>query len=353
MNGKEQRIAKLNATQQQRKQECIYRTDKAISTLLQNNERVSFGAIARIANVSVSYLYKYPEIKERIQDIRNQQVKNARKLTRPQTASEKSKQVFIKELRSRINTLEWEKKELKKQNEKMTGKLYSIGTKLDLFDRVNSQAIRQASEIKQLKLDLEQTRNALKVCKSNLIENNKKVTLIKQKFQQLNVDSPASLPNNAKEFIDNSRMLELKEDYNTVEIFQKQNEKLSLEIERLIQENVDLKNKLARNTLKSNNKVTQKKRPNIPVPDSVKNELKELDIKINSTLRRLVCSNPEDIVLKSIYALKYAILNNKVKNPSGFLVKAIKYRWEAPDNASKERMTTTQQESECEFPSML
>ncbi|MCJ8282944.1 MAG: hypothetical protein MJK14_24865, partial [Rivularia sp. ALOHA_DT_140] len=217
----------------------------------------------------------------------------------------------------------------------------------------NSQAIRQASEIKQLKLDLEQTRNALKVCKSNLIENNKKVTLIKQKFQQPNVDSPASLPNNAKEFVDHGRMIEIKEDYNTVEIFQKQNEKLSLEIERLIQENVDLKNKLARNTLKSNNKVTQKKRPNIPVPDSVKNELKELDIKINSTLRRLICSSPEDIVLKSIYALKYAILNNKVKNPSGFLVKAIKYRWEAPDNASKERMTTTQQESECEFPSML
>ena len=283
MNGKEQRIAKLNATQQQRKQECIYRTDKAISKLLQNNERVSFGAIARIANVSVSYLYKYPEIKERIQEIRDHQVKNARKLTRPQAASEKSKQVIIKQLRSRINTLEWEKKELKKQNEKMTGELYRVGTKLDLFDRVNSQAIRQASEIKQLKLDLEQTRNALFVCKSNLIENNPKVTPIKQKLQQPNVDSPASLPNNAKEFVENSRIFELKEDDNTVEIFQKQNEKLSLEIERLTQENVELKNKLARNTLKSNNKVTQKKRPSIPVPDSVKNELKELSIKINST----------------------------------------------------------------------
>ena len=153
----------------------------------ENNERVSFGAIARIANVSVSYLYKYPEIKERIQDIRNQQVKNARKLTRPQTASEKSKQVFIKELRSRINTLEWEKKELKKQNEKMTGELYRVGTKLDLFDRVNSQAIRQASEIKQLKLDQERTRKALYVCKSKLIENNPKheiQTLISKKLDK-------------------------------------------------------------------------------------------------------------------------------------------------------------------------
>ncbi len=115
MDGKEQRIAKLNAAQQQRKQDCIERTEKAISKLLQNNERVSFGAIARIANVSVSYLYKYPEIKERIQNIRDQQVKNTRKLTRPQTASEKSKQVIIQQLCEGINTLEWEKKELKKQ----------------------------------------------------------------------------------------------------------------------------------------------------------------------------------------------------------------------------------------------
>ncbi len=184
MNGKEQRIAKLNAVQQQRKQDCIDRTEKAVDKLLQNNERVSFGAIARIANVSVSYLYKYPEIKERIQDIRDQQVKNARKLTRPQTASEKSKQVIIKQLRERINTLEWEKKELKKQNEKMTGELYRLGTKLDLFDRVNNQTIKQVEEIKLLKLELETTKDELDICQSKLIENNPQVTSIQQKIKK-------------------------------------------------------------------------------------------------------------------------------------------------------------------------
>jgi predicted RNase H-like nuclease (RuvC/YqgF family) len=186
MNGKEQRIAKLDAVQQQRKQDCLDRTEKAISKLLQNNERVSFGSIARIANVSVSYLYKYPEVKERIQNIRNQQVKNVRQLTRPQTASEKSKQVMIQQLRERINTLEWEKKELKKQNEKMTGELYRIGTKLDLFDRVNSQSIKQAEEIQVLKLELKQTQNELNIFKSKLIENNPKVTSIQKKIQESN-----------------------------------------------------------------------------------------------------------------------------------------------------------------------
>ncbi len=201
MDGKEQRIAKLNAVQQQRKQDCIDRTEKAISQLLQNNERVSFGAIARIANVSVSYLYKYPEIKERIQDIREQQVKNTRKLTRPQTASEKSKQVMIKQLRERINTLEWEKKELKKQNEKMTGELYQIGIKLDLFDRVKQETLRQAEEIKKLKAELESTNNELSVCQTKLVESNPKVTPINQKLKQsvtdaqINNDLKAKLSN--------------------------------------------------------------------------------------------------------------------------------------------------------------
>ena len=189
MDGKEERIAKLNAVQQQRKQDCIDRTEKAIAKLLQNNERVSFGAIARIANVSVSYLYKYPEIKERIQNIRDQQVKNTRKLTRPQTASEKSKQVIIQQLRERINTLEWEKKELKKQNEKMTGELYQIGIKLDLFDRVKQETVRQAEEIKKLKAELEATKNELSACQSKLIESNPKITPINQNLKQSVTDT--------------------------------------------------------------------------------------------------------------------------------------------------------------------
>lgn len=133
-----------------------------------------------------------------------------------------------------------------------------------------------------------------------------------------------------------------------VNIFQKQNEKLSLEIERLTHKNVELKNKLARDTLKSTNKVTQVKRPTISVPDSVKAELKELKIKINSTLRRLIRENPEVFILESIDALKYAILKNQVKNPSGFLVKAIKYRWKAPEKISEEMETNTHQDNE--FP---
>ena len=176
---KESRIATLNAVAEQKKQDCLERTEKAIRKLIQNQEKLSFGAIAREAGVSVSYLYKYPEIKERIQDIRDRQVKEARQLTRPQTASEKSKQVMIQQLRERIKVLEYEKKEYKKQNEKMTGQLYQIGIKLDLFDSVKQETLRQGEEIKKLKAELEVTKNELAACQTKLIEVNPKVTSIK------------------------------------------------------------------------------------------------------------------------------------------------------------------------------
>ena len=166
MNSKEQRIAKLNEAQQKRKKECIERTEKAIFKLLNANERISFGAIAREAGVSVSYLYKYPEVKQHIQEIRDKQVKQAKKLTKPQMASEKSKQAIIQQLRERINSLEWEKKELKKQSEKMTGELYKIGIKLDLFDRLQLQTVQQSEEIKKLFAELEATQNELSVCQA-------------------------------------------------------------------------------------------------------------------------------------------------------------------------------------------
>lgn len=48
--------------------------------------------------------------------------------------------------------------------------------------------------------------------------------------------------------------------------------------------------------------------------------------------------------------MKYALKNHSVKNPSGFLVKAIKYRWKEPRNNLKDKCLSTQYESESTFP---
>lgn len=145
---RESRIANLNAIAEERKQNCLDRTQKAINQLLKNNERISFGSIARVAGVSTSYLYKYPEIKERVQDLREQQKRGAKKPTVPQTASEKSKAVIINQLRERIKRLENEKNELRQANERLTGKLYQ-------YFGIEEQVERFRAENTKLKQQLE------------------------------------------------------------------------------------------------------------------------------------------------------------------------------------------------------
>ncbi len=181
--GREKRIAVLNATQEQRKQEYLERTEKAIAKLSQTNQKLSFANIAREAKVSISYLYKYPEIKEQIQQLRNQQ-EQAAKPVQPQLRSDKSSQVIIGQLRDRIKSLEWEKKELKKQNEALTGRLYTMGSTQDLLDRLKAENRRLNDENKQLRADLESIQRDLNDCQQRLVSSNPKITSLEQKRNQ-------------------------------------------------------------------------------------------------------------------------------------------------------------------------
>ncbi|MCC0178028.1 hypothetical protein I4641_13670, partial [Waterburya agarophytonicola K14] len=117
MSGREKRIAKLNAVQEQRKQNCLVRTEKAIAEVKKKGQRLSFANIARAADVSVSYLYKYPEIKQRIQDLRREQERNGKPAT-PQPRSDKSSQVIINQLKERIKKLQTERDSLRRINER-------------------------------------------------------------------------------------------------------------------------------------------------------------------------------------------------------------------------------------------
>ena len=260
MSDRDERIARLSAASEQKKQDALVASENAIQKLQKEGKSITFKSIAREAGVSTSYLYKYPELKEKISKLREGQKKSGRRVIPAMSNDSKSRIVY--NLKRRIKDLEQEIIQLSHANESLAG-----------------------------------------------------------------------------------RVFELEENEDTVDRFRQQNEKLSLEIERLTYENVELKNKLARNTLKLNNKVTQIKKPTIPIPESVKNEFKELEIKINSTFRRLIRENPEEVDLESIAALKYALKNNSVKNPSGFLVKAIKFRWKKPGNNLEEKRVETQVES--------
>ncbi len=69
--------------------------------------------------------------------------------------------------------MEWEKKELKKQNEALTGRLYATGNTQDLIARLNAENSKFKAEIKQLRSELESTQSEL-----NKYKKQEKVTPI-------------------------------------------------------------------------------------------------------------------------------------------------------------------------------
>lgn len=67
MLGREKRIDALRDATERKRQDALDKTDAAITKLLKENKPISFSAVAKTAGVSTAYLYKYDEIKNRIQ----------------------------------------------------------------------------------------------------------------------------------------------------------------------------------------------------------------------------------------------------------------------------------------------
>lgn len=235
---KERRVAVLNTASFQKKQEAQQKTEKAIEKLIQNQEKISFANIARVAGVSVQYLYKYPEMKERIQYLRLQQETESKNVNH-QNRSEKSSQAIIQQMRNRVKALEIERKAQAYEIEVLTGRLYELHGVKELADRLKAENV----ELKQ----------QLKIC----INNQQDLTEIK---------------------------------ISEIEIS-------------------------AKNELIASGK------------NQIKSELESLSITINSTLAKLINEAPPSNVMGAINALKEALATTEIRNPSGFLVSAIKDSW--------------------------
>lgn len=131
---KEERIARLNQIQEERKEQALEKVNQALERMKKAGAKINFQTVAKEANVSVSYLYKYPEIKTRIAEIRNQQSV----MPRPRMAeptSNKSHQKIVSRLKSRIKKLEAELTETKKLNQGLAGRVYRVSELEGMVER--------------------------------------------------------------------------------------------------------------------------------------------------------------------------------------------------------------------------
>ncbi|MEA5536981.1 DUF6262 family protein [Crocosphaera sp. XPORK-15E] len=145
---KEERIKTLKVTQEARKQATLAKVNKAIERLIKTGAKINFQSIAREANVSVPYLYKYPELKERIQQLRSNQTKMPSGLVNQPPVSAKSHSQIVGRLKKRIQQLEGENKELKRKNEALAGQVYRVHTLQEQVERQKDLIITLESRLK-------------------------------------------------------------------------------------------------------------------------------------------------------------------------------------------------------------
>ena len=230
---KEARINTLRTTQKQRQEDARNRVYQAIEKLQKLNAKINFHSIAREAQVSVSYLYKYPEIKQHIAELRSKQNSlPVKPLAKPNSTSQGK---VITRLQEKIKKIEAENKELKRKCEALAGQVYRA-------------------------------------------------------------------------------------------------HHLQAQIERLQEQNEDLRSKLGEQEIaKKITPIDKKRKSKSAISDKVQSELDQLGIELNTTLTKTIKSASESTILDAIEALKYQLTKKDIPNAGGWLNKAIKEGWTKPE----------------------
>ncbi len=148
-DAKQARIDTLTKVQAERKEQALAKVNQALERMTKQGKKINFQTVAQEANVSVSYLYKYPEVKVRIAQIRNQQSVIPRP-RQPEPASVKSHQLIVSRLKGRIQQLEKDLADLRKINEALAGRVYRM-TELEALCERQRKRIKDLEE--RLKAD--------------------------------------------------------------------------------------------------------------------------------------------------------------------------------------------------------
>jgi predicted RNase H-like nuclease (RuvC/YqgF family) len=100
------------------------RAEAALARLIQEQRPITFTAVAEMAGISTAWLYEHETIKERIMHLRAERSPKVQvKIPPREQASSASKETMIAALRQRIQKLEQENRDLRRQVEVAYGLL--------------------------------------------------------------------------------------------------------------------------------------------------------------------------------------------------------------------------------------
>lgn len=183
--GTERKIEALKEATDRKRQSALDKTNAAIAQLLKEGKRINFPTVAKEAGVSVTYLYKYDELKERINHLRQQQEETIKKPITPQSASDKSKQVIINQLRERVRQLEVDNRELRSKNETVYGRLYQIQGVQQEVEALRLEITSLKAENNWLKQQLDENSRSLQPQTESTLSTDFKVASLEAKRSQI------------------------------------------------------------------------------------------------------------------------------------------------------------------------
>jgi hypothetical protein len=159
----ERNVEGLRQNAQKKRQEAIKRTDSGIQQLLKEKRSINFKSVAEVAGVSTAWLYKEPEIKARIEQLREQGSPSSKKAPPKQRASDASKDAIIKTLKDRCGKLDAEVRGLRQQLEVVYGQVIEVEVLKQQIEQLKADNLRLKEECMTFKLTQEKTLPTSKV----------------------------------------------------------------------------------------------------------------------------------------------------------------------------------------------
>ena len=123
MSDRDQRVDRLTAASRLRGESSRARAERAITRMEARGADISFTLVAKEAEVSVSYLYKVPELAARVRKLRRSAGSMAETRRRDTTASERTLRTQLAAALSRVESLKLENARLLRENQSLLARV--------------------------------------------------------------------------------------------------------------------------------------------------------------------------------------------------------------------------------------
>lgn len=158
----EKQFSGLNEASRQKRQKALNRTEEAIATLVKKQQKITIRSVAREAQVSVSYIYKYPELAYKIQRLKEQQKYDL--VANNQTIEKVDQQAELWKI---------EQAALKQENAELRAIIEREKNRQNDPEELKSANLHLASENLRLKQELEYALQSLQEAREFILEQGK------------------------------------------------------------------------------------------------------------------------------------------------------------------------------------